>query len=363
MLHTAYALKTRPEFRRLVLPPTPAEQELLEEELFQNNCRRVIRVWYNTILVDYEYYEYCALLQLPYETANSPYKCEEEAIVWICENQLERKELPSSMWKYLIGKRSITEIALGAHKLSTLRQRTTRRPKGVNSISKYDSSQTSTRERISRQYGVGVTTVWKYERYADAIDRIRETVPDFVEAHLAGKIRLSLERAIAISDLSPQKLREECRLIQEEVKSGQPADWRKRLRPQPVRVRQAPLKTGTIKDMPAYDPDAEISSLALTIPSWCSSIRRVCDTVDFTATTVAARAQLFRMLEELRDSVSRMLVKAEDAAGRAAGGAAEVVTEDAAGVVTEGIAEGAAEVATDVMAEEGVQRGDRHGIQ
>ena len=34
-----------------------------------------------------------------------------------------------------------------------------------------------------------------------------------------------------------------------------------------------------IKQMPAYDPDAEIISLTLTIPSWIDSIKRKCRSV------------------------------------------------------------------------------------
>ena len=93
MQHTAYTLKIDPEFRRLVPPPTLEERKALEEEILNPDRSRVIRVWYNTILVDYTYYEYCQLLQLPYETAGIPYVSREEVLAWICENQLQRPEL------------------------------------------------------------------------------------------------------------------------------------------------------------------------------------------------------------------------------------------------------------------------------
>ena len=300
MQQTDYNLKINPEFKRLVPPLTIAEQKALEDEISSTVRQRKIRVWYHTILVDYSYYEYCKLFQLPYDTVSIPYTCKEEVIAWICENQLERKGLPDAMWRYLIGKRSATEISLGAHLHSTRRRRTSRRSAAVISRSKYDNSQTGTRERIGRQYGIAVTTVWKYEGYAQAIDHLVNLVPDFIDSYLAGKYRASLDRINALAKLSPTKLQDECRIIAEETQVQSSATWRKRLLPEPPKEVPEPVRTQTIKDMPEYDPDAEISSLALTIPSWISTINRVCDTTDISATTGTARVRLINALIQLK---------------------------------------------------------------
>lgn len=312
MQHTAYTLKIDPEFRRLVPPPTLEERKALEEEILNPDRSRVIRVWYNTILVDYTYYEYCQLLQLPYETAGIPYVSREEVLAWICENQLQRPELTVAMWRYLIGKRSATEITLGAHQHSTQRQRTTRRAGAVLSRSKFDSSQTGTRERIGKQYGLANATVWKYERYAEALDRIRETVPDLIDDHLAGRVRISLDRAEAIAALTPKEIQEECRLILSERQLDTPTTWRKRLLQEPVSAPPESGKTASIKDMPEYDPDAEISSLALTVPSWVSSIVRVCNAADIRATTRVAREQLAEALIRLTAAADVMLLRLKE---------------------------------------------------
>ena len=312
MQHTAYTLKIDPEFRRLVPPPPLEERKALEEEILSPDRSRVIRVWYNTILVDYTYYEYCELLQLPYETASIPYVSREEVLSWICENQLNRTDLTDAMWRYLIGKRSATEITLGAHQHSTQRQRTTRRAGAVMSRSKYDSSQTGTRERIGRQYGIATTTVWKYERYANALDRLRESVPDLIDDHLAGRVRLSLERAEAMACLTPQEIQEECRLILSVKQLEAPSEWRKRLLREPASVRPESERTISIKDMPEYDPDAEISSLALTGPSWTSSIARVCNAADIPATSPAARMQLSEALIRLNAAADIMLLQLKE---------------------------------------------------
>ena len=57
--------------------------------------------------------------------------------------------------------------------------------------------------------------------------------------------------------------------------------------------------TGTIKDMPIYDPDGEVCSLALTIPSWIGSIIRTQSVSDFKKVSESAGAKLIYELDRL----------------------------------------------------------------
>lgn len=63
----------------------------------------------------------------------------------------------------------------------------------------------------------------------------------------------------------------------------------------------------SIKDMPAFDPDADINGLALTIPSWSSSIDRVLKQTDLSIISSHAREGLVRQLLSLTDHVSDLL--------------------------------------------------------
>lgn len=67
------------------------------------------------------------------------------------------------------------------------------------------------------------------------------------------------------------------------------------------------VKGTTIKDMPAFDPDAEINSLALTIPSWISSINRTRSIAKFSLLTQKGRNQLERELHQLQEAAQVML--------------------------------------------------------
>lgn len=68
------------------------------------------------------------------------------------------------------------------------------------------------------------------------------------------------------------------------------------------------IPVGLVKEMPAYDPDAEISSLTFTIPSWISSINRACSAADLSDITDNARSKLEKELTELKETINNMLV-------------------------------------------------------
>ena len=69
----------------------------------------------------------------------------------------------------------------------------------------------------------------------------------------------------------------------------------------------------SVKDVPTYDPDGEVASLSLTIPSWNSSIDRVFNQTNLNEISDKARAQLKSELLAVRDSVDVILLAIEEA--------------------------------------------------
>lgn len=65
--------------------------------------------------------------------------------------------------------------------------------------------------------------------------------------------------------------------------------------------------TPAIKTMPSYDPDAEVASLTLTIPSWISSIDRAQSNADLKLVSKTARMRLEEALRQLANKAFEML--------------------------------------------------------
>ena len=54
--------------------------------------------------------------------------------------------------------------------------------------------------------------------------------------------------------------------------------------------------------MPQFDPDSYAMSLALTIPSWIKTISKAKDNTDIKIISPRARVQLFRALNDLKET-------------------------------------------------------------
>ena len=59
--------------------------------------------------------------------------------------------------------------------------------------------------------------------------------------------------------------------------------------------------------MPAFDPDAEVTELTLTIPTWVSSIKRTQNNANLSIITPKAREKLAATLISLKENVDEML--------------------------------------------------------
>ena len=62
----------------------------------------------------------------------------------------------------------------------------------------------------------------------------------------------------------------------------------------------------SVKDMPVFDPDAEITGLTLTIPSWASSIDRTRTKANLTIISSKARNNLIEALLNLQIAIEEM---------------------------------------------------------
>ena len=73
-----------------------------------------------------------------------------------------------------------------------------------------------------------------------------------------------------------------------------------------------PTPPPPIKSMPAYDPDGEITSLTLTIPSWAHSIERIMAVVHWEETTPQAKTKLCEALSFLSQKIRELTAYAQE---------------------------------------------------
>jgi len=306
-----YKLKTDEEFKRFISPLSAAERKQLEENILQDGCRDALVVWDETIIDGHNRYEICTKHKIPFAIDNIDFQSRESAISWICANQLGRRNISEETRRYLIGKRYEVEKRLNEQ----------RNTSGINQYTigevfyqndkkpEFDENTRNTGEKISKEYRIGPATVVRYGRYARALDTITKVTPELSDKIISGQLKLTQESVIKIARLSPQEIK---RVGVDLIKNpnaymGYTNERGMMVENTPNKVQLAQMQIGAIKEMPEYDPNAEIQSLALTMPSWVSSINRVRTTTKFSEISDTAREKIKTALGELKAAADKML--------------------------------------------------------
>ena len=308
--------KINEEFKSLVFPLPKRERERLYADIRQNGLKKPIYTWNNTLLVDYEAYDFCVANNIAFSTEKLAFRGYEDAVLWICKNQLERKCLTEEMRKYLIGKRYLLERAIGAHSHARAKMMSSRAQvnvrRNITTDSKYELTATSTRERLGKEYHISFATVRKYGILAEALDVISEECPEFTRKILWGEIRFAYDYIINIAQLPPAELKSTATLLlEDEVLRMTYSSSREAIK-NTSKTTNIPINQTSIKNMPAYDPDAELSGLTYTIPSWESSITRVMTVTDLSKTSALAKSRLRKELINLNATIDVMLNKIKE---------------------------------------------------
>jgi hypothetical protein len=311
-----HGLEIDAEFKRFIPPLSAEERKQLKENLLKDGCRDALVVWGDTVIDGHNRYEICVKHGIPFEISGIEFSGREEAIAWICANQLGRRNITEETRRYLIGKRYEMEKAIGMHRnLDGLNQHKKKEVSCQND-NRPDFYETATRtcERLGREYRVSPTTVLRYGTYAQALDTLQKEVPELYERIVSGEVKMTQEKVIEFSQFPSSEIKR----IEAEVPKEHSELIRymstRGLIPKKTtnRAQLAQMQIGAIKDMPQYDPDAEILSLALTIPSWVSSINRVRTTAKIDEISDKARNKISKVLSDLKAVADTMLAAIEE---------------------------------------------------
>lgn len=305
-------LRIDPLFKNLIAPLKKKEYLQLEENILSDGCREPIIVWKDFIIDGHNRYEICMRHQIPFAVEEKVFDCREDAIVWICANQLGRRNISEETRRFLIGKQYNAEKIAARIK----------NPRGANQHSAVDEvvdmpnthsafkghhAPTHTAVQIAKDNNISRATVEKYAIYSRALDTLSEKEPDIVPKILSGQYKISHKNVVELSKLNPPEIRRVGRRLQ---KMQEPFVQFNKVRDvisSQSDCDQIDDPSPSVKDMPAFDPDADINVLSLTIPSWSSSISRVRTKTDLSIVTENAKLGLIHELQSLLTCIKDML--------------------------------------------------------
>lgn len=293
------------EFKNLIRPLRKDEYLQLEVNLTIDGCRDPIITWNNIIIDGHNRYEICNRLRIPYAVREMPFESRDQVIVWICNNQLGRRNISEETRRYLIGKQYELEKVVRKN------------PPNINGFNQYKQrsrkdrgeSFRRTAQKFSAQYHVSTGAIQKYAIFSKALDTVGRADPELPGKILSGTFKISHENLVALSKMPPEEIR---RIGGRQENLQRPftsySDTRKEfLDMDKESVDPMEENLPLIKVTPKHDPDAEITGLTLTVPSWVSSIERARKLANMSAASADARSRLEKALLSLQEKVSEIL--------------------------------------------------------
>ena len=202
-------LKIDPEFSAQILPLSFEELQQLEMNMIRDGkLTDPIIVWNKTILDGHNRYN---LLKkhsfIEYEIKEMEFSSRQEALIWICNHQLGRRNLTPERRKYLIGKQYETEKQVSQNRGN---QYTSAKKDATdqNDPCQNKSGSHVTRQRIANETGTSEGYVQRAEKYMNGVEAADEAAPGAREEILNGKIKAA-DREICAIAKAPKEQRPE----------------------------------------------------------------------------------------------------------------------------------------------------------
>jgi hypothetical protein len=187
-------------FRDLIPPLAVEERNQLEENIVKDGCRDPIVTWHNIIIDGHNRYEICTRRNIEFTVHTMEFADRDEAMDWIDNNQL--------------GRRNLTPI-----QMSLLRGRIYNRAKkadggtGANQhkkqVGQNDPPAQRTSQAIADRLGVAEVTVRRDGRLAGAVETLKTIDPEIERKVVTGKTssRESVIKAASVSKDEPERAR------------------------------------------------------------------------------------------------------------------------------------------------------------
>lgn len=194
------ALKVDPEFQGKIPPLTFEELNQLEANILRDG--RIINpiiVWQGLIVDGHNRYTIAKKHpEIPFTVHEKTFANRYEAIIWICKNQLGRRNLTPEQKKYLIGKQYDAEkSAKGGDRKSKISQSTGQNGPLID--------EHPTRKRIAAENGVNDSFVKRAEQFSKGVDAAEEAVPGTRQKVLSGEVKPTAAEIASVARAPPEE--------------------------------------------------------------------------------------------------------------------------------------------------------------
>ena len=200
-------LRIDPEFESSIPPISDDEFSRLEENILADGVIiSPIIVWDGVIIDGHNRFRIAGKHpHIGFTTCEHEFKDRNEAMAWICKNQLGRRNLTFQQKKYLIGKQFTTEKQRQGTNNQYVQSKSEKCQLGTFQNTHDTDDTADTAERIARENGIGRRSVYRAEEFAKAVDIADDTEPGIRSEILAGRIKPTQSEVQALTRASPKE--------------------------------------------------------------------------------------------------------------------------------------------------------------
>ena len=199
------ALKIDPEFQGKIPPLTFEELNQLEANILRDG--RIINpiiVWEGLIVDGHNRYTIAKKhSEIPFTVHEKAFANRYEAIIWICKNQLGRRNLTPEQKKYLIGKQYEAEkMKLGGDHGNHRGANGTFSPNPQNGNL---GGNRITCKKIATENGISKNTVLRAEQFSKGVDAAENAVPGTRQKVLSGEVKPTAAEIASVARAPPEE--------------------------------------------------------------------------------------------------------------------------------------------------------------
>ena len=201
------ALKIDPEFQGKIPPLTFEELNQLEANILRDG--RIINpiiVWQGLIVDGHNRYTIAKKHpEIPFTVHEKEFSSRYEAIIWICKNQLGRRNLTPEQKKYLIGKQYDAEKAIHGGPTSPEHDESGRFTATRQNVKPRSNAESWVSNRIANDHNISGRTVLRAAEFANGVDAAEEAVPGTRQKVLSGEVKPTAAEIASVARAPPEE--------------------------------------------------------------------------------------------------------------------------------------------------------------
>ena len=290
-------------FRALNIPISQEARKEMDRKIKKGESVPPIISWKGRILTGYEQDEICLKYHRSFAVTKEMYfPRKSDAIAWLCHEQLKRDDLNWAAKAWLISRlyEALRDISRRqAAKDEFQYRQLSPSAQTASKLSGLSRENGSILKQLGTEFIYHKETIRRYVRFGRQLDKLEELVPGSRIKVLTGSQAIMMSHMPALLKMPVEQLE---RMINDKKT--------RRLLPSPEyyapnqRIRKTRPKKDIkyepgIKQMPKYDPDADLNGLRYTVGAWRKAITRTAVQADLSRATEAGKADLKQVLRKL----------------------------------------------------------------